>query len=93
MTKPIPIKIRAAIRRYASTHTTRETAEKFCVSQSYVSVVVNRPLYSVPQIKAPDLRAKEEPRVCKAWRCGRVLTRSEKLFGDRCISHSKILIV
>lgn len=31
-----------------------------------------------------------EPEICKHFGCGTKLTRREKLFGNKCIKHSKL---
>lgn len=32
----------------------------------------------------------KEPEICKHFGCGMKLTRQEKLFGNKCVKHSKL---
>jgi hypothetical protein len=78
-----------AMRSYARRHTLSVTARKFGVSATTVWLCVNFP------IKEPAMtcsKEAQEPYTCTTFGCGRTLTREEKLYGNKCIHHSKIYI-
>lgn len=91
--KKITIQERLKIRRYISNHTTEETARKFNVSVSSVYKIVNNGMPRRPETIAPDPRMPKEPEVCKRFGCGKRLSAAEKLYGNYCQAHSKILII
>lgn len=93
MIQRIPIEVKKRIRNYALTHTNYETRREFGVSKSFINNLINNPLYPIKKLPEPDQRIKEEPHICKKFGCGKTLTKTEKLYGNYCQGHSKILIV
>lgn len=81
---------REAIRkRYSSGRfIMKDIAREFNISVSSVWYIINNGFSVLPRMEAPT----KEPYVCSTFGCGRILTRTERLYGKKCVNHSNFLI-
>jgi hypothetical protein len=88
----IPDEVREKIRKYAARtgNTYAKIATHFKISRYAAWSVINKNQHlQKPRKVYLRVKPNNEPIICKHYRCGRTLTRVEKLYGDRCIHHSK----